>query len=196
MKSLRCAGVLSAAVLSVGAAFSQGLDFSGYWQPGKQQDAGLGTAAGEMLDYGGIPVSEAGRLYSLAWTASRLSLRQHQCTGYVSPYLFVAPGFFRFWEERDPATQKLVAIRLRANAATPNRTIWMDGRPHPPEYAQHTWAGFSTGKYEGDILTDRVHHAYEAGTDPGKWSGPERSGDAGGAFYPARGPHHLFFRAD
>jgi len=158
MKTLRSAWMLAGAVLAAGAAFGQGLDLSGYWQSGRQQDAGLGTAAGEMLDFGGIPVSEAGRLYALAWTASRLSLRQHQCTGYVNPYLFIAPDNFRFWEERDPTSQKLIAIRLHTGAATPNRTIWMDGRPHPPEYALHTWGGFSTGKYEGNVLTVYTTH--------------------------------------
>src|SRR2546422_1348008 len=47
---------------------------------------------------------------------------------------------------------------MRPYAAMPDRTIWMDGRPHPPAYAQHTWAGFSTGKYEGNILTVYTTH--------------------------------------
>jgi len=34
----------------------------------------------------------------------------------------------------------------------------MDGRPHPPDYAPHTWMGFSTGKWEGNILTVTTTH--------------------------------------
>src|SRR5947199_9636241 len=34
----------------------------------------------------------------------------------------------------------------------------MDGRPHPPPYAPHTFAGFSTGKFEGNILTVTTTH--------------------------------------
>jgi len=34
----------------------------------------------------------------------------------------------------------------------------MDGRPHPPEYARHTWQGFSTGRFEGDVLVVRTTH--------------------------------------
>jgi len=34
----------------------------------------------------------------------------------------------------------------------------MDGRPHPPEYAAHTWQGFSTGKWDGDVLTVTTTH--------------------------------------
>ncbi len=42
------------------------------------------------------------------------------------------------------------------------RTIWMDGRPHPPEYAAHTWQGFSTGKWDGDMLTITITHLKES----------------------------------
>ena len=34
----------------------------------------------------------------------------------------------------------------------------MDGRAHPPEWAPHTFQGFSTGKWEGDILTVYTTH--------------------------------------
>jgi len=158
--------MLGTIVIAATLAFGQGqayhplgIDLAGYWsQFARQQDAGLGTAAGELGDYGGVPISEAGRLSALAWSASRLTLPQHQCVGYVTPYVFSGPGYFRVWEERDPQTQELIAIKMRPYAAMPDRTIWMDGRPHPPAYAQHTWAGFSTGKYEGNILTVYTTH--------------------------------------
>ena len=41
--------------------------------------------------------------------------------------------------------------RLRANHL-------MDGRPHPSEYAPHTWQGFSTGKWEGNQLAITTTH--------------------------------------
>ena len=34
----------------------------------------------------------------------------------------------------------------------------MDGRAHPPAYAPHTLLGFSTGKYEGTVLTVPTTH--------------------------------------
>ncbi len=37
----------------------------------------------------------------------------------------------------------------------------MDGRPHPPEYAAHTWGGFSTGTWEGDRLRVKTTHLKE-----------------------------------
>ena len=40
----------------------------------------------------------------------------------------------------------------------PERTIWLDGRPHPPAHAPHTWQGFSTGQWEGNRLTVTTTH--------------------------------------
>ena len=61
-------------------------------------------------------------------------------------------------QEIDTATQKLVAYHTHISWQAPERTIWMDGRQHPPEYAAHTWQGFSTGKWEGDMLTVTTTH--------------------------------------
>jgi len=36
--------------------------------------------------------------------------------------------------------------------------IWMDGRPHPPEHAAHSWTGFSTGAWDGAMLTVKTRH--------------------------------------
>ena len=37
----------------------------------------------------------------------------------------------------------------------------MDNRPHPSPDALHTWMGFSTGKWEGDMLTVTTTHLKE-----------------------------------
>ena len=135
-----------------------GMDFSGSWQPGRYQDFGLGTAMGSLVDYGGISLNDAARLYALSWPASRQTVKQQQCMGYVPPYFWYAPGNYRIWEDRDPYTQRLVAIKFYGQIAQGERTVYMDGRPHPPAYAPHTFTGFSTGKYEGNILTVTTTH--------------------------------------
>jgi glyoxylase-like metal-dependent hydrolase (beta-lactamase superfamily II) len=164
--------IISIALLSLVAAlaFAQGLDFSGHtglpagidlsgsWYPLAFQDSGLITASGALTEYGGIPLNEAGRLYALAWNPSRIQGRQHQCMGYVPPYTYNQPGNLRFWEERDPYTQRLLAIKNYWQIAEGTRTIWMDDRAHPPAWAQHTWAGFATGKYDGNALTVYTTH--------------------------------------
>src|SRR2546425_4697595 len=135
-----------------------GMDFSGSWQPGRYQDFGLGTAMGSLVDYGGISLNDAARLYALSWPASRQTVKQQQCMGYVPPYFWYARGNYRIWEARDPYTQRLVAIKFYGQIAQGERTVYMDGRPHPPAYAPHTFTGFSTGKYEGNVLSVTTTH--------------------------------------
>ncbi len=112
----------------------------------------------ELGDYLGLPINEAARQYAESWDAARMSLPEHQCMVHVAPYLMRGPGAFRVWQERDPDTQRLVALKLFHGIFQQTRTIWMDGRPHPDEYAPHTWMGFSTGQWEGDTLTVYTTH--------------------------------------
>jgi len=134
-----------------------GTDYSGSWRP-NQLVLESQTAAGDLADYGGIPLNDAARLYALSWPASRQTVRQHQCMGYVTPYFWYAPANYRIWEERDPFTQRLIAWRFYGQIAQGDRTVYMDGRPHPPAYAPHTFAGFSTGAYQGNTLTVETTH--------------------------------------
>src|SRR6266853_1853914 len=67
-------------------------------------------------------------------------------------------GNFRIWEERDPHDQHLVAIHVWAQTTEGHRVIWMDGRPHPPAWAPHTFAGFSTGRFVGNALVISTTH--------------------------------------
>ena len=71
------------------------------------------------------------------------------------------PANLRIWKEVDRDTQKLIAYHTHISWQAPERTIWMDGRPHPPADAAHTWQGFSTGKWDGDVLTITTTHLKE-----------------------------------
>jgi hypothetical protein len=115
-------------------------------------------AGPEIGDYGGFPVNEAGRLWALSYDPSRVTLRHHQCEAYVTPYQMRALGNFRSWEERDSRTQRLIAIHVWAQTTEGHRVIWMDGRPHPPAWAPHTFRGFSTGQFRGSTLIVRTTH--------------------------------------
>ncbi len=58
----------------------------------------------------------------------------------------------------DPVTKQVVAYNLCCEFGNADRTIWLDGRPHPPEYAERTWQGFSTGAWVGNTLTVTTTH--------------------------------------
>jgi cyclase len=137
---------------------SPAIDLSGYWTPVMHEDAFERGAGNEIADYGGFALNEAGRLWALSYDPSRVTLRHHQCEGYVAPYQMRSTGNFRMWEERDPRTQRLVAIYVYGQTTEGLRTIWMDGRPHPPAWAPHTARGFSTGRFAGNALVVQTTH--------------------------------------
>ena len=149
--------IVSAAAFGQGAtAQASGIDITGAWFNVYQGTDSNATIP--LVAYGGYPLSEAGRMYALTWDPSRMTLRQQQCAQYSPHFLLHGGGNYRFWEERDPYTQRLIAIKMYGQITEGTRTIWMDGRPHPPPYAQHTFLGFSTGKYEGTVLTVYTTH--------------------------------------
>src|SRR6476659_11292029 len=114
----------------------------------------------ELGDYAGLPVNDAVRLRADTWDASLITLPEYQCRVHPSDY---APSFapIRIWEERDKDSQNLVAIHTHHFAWDTERTIWMDGRPHPGPDAMHSAMDFSTGKWDNDILTVTTTHLKE-----------------------------------
>jgi glyoxylase-like metal-dependent hydrolase (beta-lactamase superfamily II) len=151
-------GAVSGAHGQAPAPPAPGFDLSGYWTAALHEDALERGAGPELADYGGFPITEAARLFALSYNASRVTLREHQCDGYVAPYSIRALGNARGWEERDPHTQRLIAIHWYNQTFEGHRVIWMDGRPHPPAYAPHTWMGFSTGRFVGNALEVQTTH--------------------------------------
>jgi cyclase len=137
---------------------SPGVDLSGYWTPPMHEDALERGGGSELGDYAGFALSEAGRLWALSYDPSRVTLKHHQCDAYVAPYQMRAIGNFRIWEERDPHNQTLVAVHIWAATTEGHRVVWMDGRPHPPAYAAHSFRGFSTGKWMGNSLYIETSH--------------------------------------
>jgi hypothetical protein len=135
-----------------------GVDFTGEWAPRFHEDEPERVPGPELGDYLGLPISDGARAWALSWDPSRLTLPEHQCQVHVAPYIYRGPLQLRIWEERDAETQQLIAIKQYISTYEQTRTIWMDGRPHPPEYAAHTWEGFSTGRFEGDMLTVSTTH--------------------------------------
>ena len=138
-------------------AFAQA-DFAGTWGARYQEDFPERIPGPELGDYLGLPINASARQFAESWDPSRITLPEEQCRVHVSPYIYRGPLNLRIWEDRDPDTQELVAIKHRISTYDQTRTIYMDGRPHPPEIAAHTWMGFSTGRWEGDMLTVTTTH--------------------------------------
>src|ERR1041385_1792593 len=99
MRVLHRSVVLFGCLASVGLLNAQtaAVDFSGYWTGNMQEDGAERGAGPELVDYGGIPLNEAGRLWALSYDTSRLTSRFHQCDGYVAPYSVRAIGNTLVW---------------------------------------------------------------------------------------------------
>ena len=149
---------LLATVLAAAPASAQ-IVLAGNWIPFRThedaQDRGPGPDLG---DYSGLPINDAARLFAESWDASRLTLQEHQCRVHIAPYIYHGPLKLRIWEEKDPTTQQVIAIKNYISTYEQTRTIWMDGRSHPSSFAPHTFMGFSTGRWDGNVLTVTTTH--------------------------------------
>jgi hypothetical protein len=153
-----CGIVALGAALAVAAPAAAQVSLVGEWSPRYHEDQPDRIPGPEPGDYTGLPITDGARLSADSWNASRLTLREHQCKVHIGPYILHGPIQFRIWEEKEPRTQQVIALRMYLNTYEQDRTIWMDGREHPPEWAPHTFQGFSTGKWDGDILTVYTTH--------------------------------------
>jgi hypothetical protein len=142
-------------------------DFTGKYRKLNHWDAAKRGGGPEIGDYTGLPLNDAARMRADSWEASEFTIPEYQCRPHTGPYS--ERGFsgttLKWWAEIDPRTQKIVAWRTRGGFEEPERWIYMDGRPHPPEYAAHTWFGFSTGKWEGSTLVVQTTHLKEGYTE-------------------------------
>jgi hypothetical protein len=133
-------------------------DFSGVWQPLFHEDRAERLPGPELRDYLGLPINDSARQFADSWDPARITLPEEQCRVHVSPYIYRGPTNLRIWSEKDPKTQQLIAIKHYISTYEQTRTIWMDGRPHPGPTHPHTWMGFSTGRFDGDMFVVETTH--------------------------------------
>jgi glyoxylase-like metal-dependent hydrolase (beta-lactamase superfamily II) len=152
--------IVTCAFLAVGTAapaFAQ-VDLTGMWAPIFHEDQVERIPGPDVGDYAGLPINDAMRMRADSWDASLLTLPEHQCKPHPSTYGFRGVGNLRISADVDDKTQSIVRLRTHIQWQEQRREIWMDGRPHPPEYSAHTWQGFSTGTWEGNVLVVKTTH--------------------------------------
>jgi len=150
--------ILAALVLGCPAPAAAQVDFSGQWAPVYHEDNAERIPGPELGDYTGLPLNDAARLQADSWDADRISVvSPYQCRPHSADYGMRGLGNLRVWADLDEK-QQLVAFHTYMPAWGSERTIWMDGRPHPPDYAEYTFQGFSTGVWEGNMLTITTTH--------------------------------------
>src|ERR1700722_5058580 len=146
------AGMLYAAVV-----WAQ-VDLSGNWvneSTQEQRTHGSGPLPG---NFAGIPLNQQGREAAWAFSGNQQEELYRQCEPWPVSYIVTGPWGGRFTATRDHFGH---VIAWSLSAPLYDRfpmMIWMDGRPHPPPQALHTYAGFTTGHWEGNTLVTYTTH--------------------------------------
>ncbi len=157
MRSYRSFVLLLLAALVLAAPAMAQLSLAGVWADRIHEDSYERSGGPPLGDYQGIPLSDAGRMKADSHDHSEWSLPEFQCRPHPGPYQWRALGAVRISEEIDPVSRELMAYHLEYLRSL-ERPIYMDGRPHPAEWAPHSWSGFSTGKWEGNMLVVTTTH--------------------------------------
>ncbi|HEY7442112.1 MAG TPA: hypothetical protein VH701_06820 [Vicinamibacterales bacterium] len=110
------------------------------------------------VDYVGLPLNSEGRLRALSYNESQLGMIERQCEGWPQFYFVQGPFGLKIWSDNEPVKGATISYTIGAWEDKAPMTIWMDGRPHPSKYAEHTREGFTTGRWEGNTLVAYTTH--------------------------------------
>jgi len=151
-------GLTVATLLCAGFPALAQIDLSGSWASKNHEDALERGAGPNPVDFTGIPFNESGRAKSLSYSQSQLSMPERICAFYSQWHMMVGTFGLKMWNESDPLTGKTVAWVVGAWEDRAPMRIWMDGRPRPSKNAPHSQEGFTTGVWDGDVLTATTTH--------------------------------------
>ena len=151
-------GLLAAMVLGLGVPAMAQIDLSGSWQSKNHEDALERGAGPNPDDFTGIPFNASGRAKALSYSQSQISMPERICAFYSQWHMMVGTFGDKIWNETDPVTGKTVAWVVGAWEDRAKMTIWMDDRPRPSKNAPHSQEGFTTGVWDGDVLTATTTH--------------------------------------
>jgi hypothetical protein len=134
------------------------VDLSGSWSSKNHEDAMERGWGPYPDDWTGIPFNDSGRAKALSYTQSVISMPERIC--WFNTQWSIAASMFsiKIWSENDPLTGRILAWVIGAWESRAAMTIWMDGRPHPSKNAPHDHTGFTTGSWNGDVLTAYTTH--------------------------------------
>src|SRR5688572_30040557 len=128
-------------------------DIAGEWRVDNAEDPGQPPLA----DYLGIPFNEAGRLRADTTPESIWGTPEYQCRPHSAPHQWRGVGGARILKDVDPISRETLGYRVQFMRSL-DRPIFLDGRPHPPAWAPHSWSGFSTGEWVGNTLKVTTTH--------------------------------------
>jgi glyoxylase-like metal-dependent hydrolase (beta-lactamase superfamily II) len=140
------------------------VDLAGSWAMSNDEELLIRIDPGpELENFTGFPLNAAGRQKALAWNSTIQAVPEHQARPHPAQYSMRGPGpNFHMGEVIDPRSRQIIAYTITGLFQNANRTVWLDGRPHPSQYAEHLWSGFSTGVWEKGMLKVTTTHMKQA----------------------------------
>jgi hypothetical protein len=143
---------------------TQGM-MNGYWNPLGHQDANHYLAGPDPGDFSGLPITDAARKAAQQYDADEFEQPELMCRPFMATYAPRTLSTMRIWDTTDSQTEEQIKIETTMAFAAPHRTIWMpaSNHPYPSPAAPHTWQGYSTGKWVGNVLwvhTDHLKQGY------------------------------------
>ncbi|MGB7220269.1 MAG: hypothetical protein WBD07_15835 [Vicinamibacterales bacterium] len=127
------------------------VDLAGEWAVTTNEDQVHRGPGPELGDYTGLPMNAAARQKADAWDASVLAQPERRAQAHPVQYHMRGPGpNLRILKVLDPVTQTHVAYTIAGMYGRADRIIYLDGRNHPSDYAEHTWDGYSTGQWDAN----------------------------------------------
>jgi hypothetical protein len=139
-------------------AFAQ-VDLAGQWQTINHLEARTRGPGPDLGDYLGIPLNDEGRAAALTFSYSMVSMTERMCM-YNSQNLLTndAPSL-EIARINDPVNGNLIGWKLSGGGSVRDpMPIWIDGRQRPPANALHTFAGFTLGEWDGQVLRGVTTH--------------------------------------
>lgn len=138
-------------------------DLSGGWVPIIHEDGNNRAVGGEYEILAGLPVNDAARMRYEAYSEDQTALLEFQCRRFITPYSTrTAHAILWITTELAPTSQRIVAYKVNyqhlSNLLGGTRTIYLDGRPHPSSLAPHSFGGYSTGRWDGNMLQVETTH--------------------------------------
>lgn len=152
--------VLASGLGHSASTFGQ-VDLTGEWAGIRHEDQIERGTGPQMGDFTGLPINAAARQRGSSWSASLLTIPEHQCGPHPANY-GAMHGNLRIWKEVDRASQRVFAWHFLHESWNRFRIVYMDGRAHPSPDERHTWQGFSTGRWVGNTLEITTTHMKEA----------------------------------
>jgi hypothetical protein len=133
-------------------------DMTGLWRPLPRNQDGSGIPG----DAAGIPLSQEGRWRGDTWSPEDFDLGEWVCRPHAPDTALEGPlASMRVSADLNRTDQEVVSYHVDISPQELEVTIWMDGRPRPSASALHSWSGFSTGEWDGDMLVVTTTHVKE-----------------------------------